>query len=94
MSVHLSKSKYCSAVQCPKMLWLSKNMPEELDNSVFNETVLETGNEVGDLAMGLFGAYTEVPFGDLSQMIEQTKQLIDRGTAVIAEASFAYEGAF
>ena len=94
MSVHLSKSKYCSAVQCPKMLWLSKNMPEELDNSVFNEIVLETGNEVGDLAMGLFGAYTEVPFGDLSQMIEQTKQLIDRGTAVIAEASFAYEGAF
>ena len=37
--LYLSKSKYCRAVQCNKMLWMDKNKPEcaeELDNeSVF-----------------------------------------------------------
>lgn len=94
MSLYLSKSKYCSAAQCPKMLWLSKNMPEAFDSSVMNDAVLETGNEVGDLAMGLFGEYTEVPFGDLSEMLKQTQSLINEGVSVIAEASFSYEGLF
>ena len=57
MALNLSKSKYCSAVQCPKMLWLKKNKPEVYDDSVMNQSILETGNEVGDLAMGLFGAF-------------------------------------
>ena len=63
MPFALSKSRYCNAVQCPKMLWLHKYMPEEFDESVLNEAVLETGNKVGDLAMGIFGDFTEVPFG-------------------------------
>lgn len=54
MSFNLSKSKYCSALQCPKILWLKKYKPEIFDDSVMNQSVLETGNEVGDLAMGLF----------------------------------------
>ena len=86
----LSKSKYCMAVQCPKMLWLKKNKPECFDDSVMNQSVLEAGNEVGDLAMGLFGPFVEVPFGDLSKMIAETKVLIDADTPIIAEASFSY----
>jgi hypothetical protein len=70
------------------MLWLKKNMPEEFDNSVINDAVMATGNEVGDLAMGLFGEYVEVPFGDLKEMIEKTKELIEANTPIIAEASF------
>lgn len=66
MALNLSKSKYCSAVQCPKMLWLKKFKPEFFDESAMNQATLETGNEVGDLAMGLFGDYVEVPFGDLA----------------------------
>lgn len=93
--MYLSKSRYCSAVQCPKMLWLKKNRPDEFDDSVMNEAVLQTGNEVGDLAMGLFGEYVEVPFGSrLQDMIDETKRLIDGGTSIIAEASFSYKGAF
>ena len=72
MAFYLSKSKYCQAIQCPKMLWLSKYKSEEFDNSVTNQTVLDTGNEVGDLAMGLLGDYTEVPYGDLTEMLEIT----------------------
>ena len=70
MTLHLSKSKYCTAVQCPKILWLRENIPEEADDSVTNEALFETGNQVGDLAMGLFGDFVEVPFGNLSEMIK------------------------
>ena len=94
MALYLSKSKYCSAVQCPKMLWLKKNRPEEYDDSVMNDSVLETGNEVGDLAMGLFGDFVEVPFGDLGEMLSCTQKLISDGAPIIAEASFSYEGLF
>ena len=93
--MYLSKSRYCSAVQCPKMLWLRTNKPEEFDDSVMNEAVLQTGNEVGDLAMGLFGDFVEVPFDrHLQSMIDETTRLIDGGTKIIAEASFSYHGAF
>lgn len=94
MKLYLSKSKYCNAVQCPKMLWMKKNKPEEFDESVMNQVVLDNGSEVGDVAMGLFGPYVEVPYGDLGGMIEQTKALLETGTPIICEASFSYEGLF
>lgn len=94
MSYNFSKSRYCSAVQCPKMLWLKKNKPEFFDDSAMNESVLETGSEVGDLAMGLFGKYTEVPFGELSSMLTKTAELMNNETPIIAEASFSIDGLF
>lgn len=94
MSYNLSKSRYCSGVQCPKMLWLKKNMPEEFDDSEINETIMEAGSAVGELAMGLFGDFVRVPYGDLGEMVEQTKELIEAGTPIIAEASFSIDGLF
>ena len=93
--MNLSKSRYCSAVQCPKMLWLKTNRPEAFDQSVMNEAVLKTGSEVGDLAMGLLGDFVEVPFSsNLQEMIDETERLMQEGTPIIAEASFSYQGAF
>ena len=94
MPFALSKSRYCSAVQCPKIVWMKKNMPEAFDASSMDEAVLATGNEVGDLAMGLFGDYVEVPYGDLSEMIHTTEELMRNRTSVICEASFSYDGLF
>lgn len=94
MSLHLSKSRFCSAIQCPKMLWLKQNKPEEFDDSVMNQNVLNTGSMVGDLAMGLFGPFIEVPYGDLGEMLRETDRLIEEGTPIITEASFSYEGNF
>ena len=94
MNYNISKSRYCSAVQCPKILWLKKNIPDAFDASVMNQAVLDTGLAVGDLAMGLFGEYVEVPFGDLGDMVSKTKQLIEANTPVIAEASFSTDGLF
>ena len=93
--LHLSKSRYCSGVQCPKMLWLKKYLPEEFDDSVMNQAILDNGNEVGDLAMGLFGDYTEVPFDEnLGNMIDETQRLLDEGVENICEASFSFNGCF
>ena len=92
--IHLSKSRYCLAVQCPKMLWMKEHMPDAFDDSAINQMVLDRGNAVGDLAMGLLGDYVEVPFGNLSEMIRKTQELINSCTPVITEASFAFEGLF
>ena len=94
MPFTLSKTRYCNAVQCPKMLWLKQYKPEVFDDSVMDEAVLQTGNEVGDLAMGLFGDFVEVPYGDLNEMIQTTEKLIHQKTPVICEASFSCEGLF
>jgi len=96
MSLYLSKSKYCNAVQCPKMLWMKsrKEYDDKFDSSVMNEAVLETGNQVGDRAMGLFGDYVEIPYSNPSDMIKATKEEIEKGTSIIAEASFSYNGLF
>lgn len=94
VSTALSKSLYCLGVQCPKMLWLKKHKPDLFDDSTMNQAVLETGSEVGDLAMGLFGPFTEVKKDDESKMIFETERLIAAGEKIIAEASFAYDGLF
>lgn len=94
MSVSLSKSRFCSAVQCPKMLWLKQYKPEEFNEDVMNQNILNTGSAVGDLAMGLFGQFVEVPYGDLKEMLHETECLIDAGTPAIAEASFSSGGNF
>lgn len=90
----ISKSRYTNGVQCPKMLWMQRNMPQEFDDSVLNEGVLEAGSEVGDLAMGYFGPYVEVAYGDRQAMADETARLLAAGAPVICEASFAHDGCF
>lgn len=94
MQYSISKSRYCSGLQCPKILWLKTHRPEAFDQGCMNQSVLDAGLAVGDLAMGLFGDFTEVPYGDLEEMIEITDGLIKKGTPVIAEASFSVDGLF
>ena len=76
------------------MLWLKQNKPEEFSDDVMDQNVLNTGSAVGDLAMGLFGPFVEVPLGDLKDMLRETERLLDVGTPIIAEASFSVDGNF
>ena len=99
MSLSFSKSKYCGLWQCPKIAWLRKYKPDEItvDGSVLAR--MEAGNVVGDLAMGLFGDFVDVTAYngdniDLSKMIENTKAEIEKGTPVICEASFVFNGLY
>ena len=94
----LSKSRYTAFCQCPKNLWMKVYKPEEAPVDEALQARFEQGNEVGDLAMGLFGPYVEVTTKkeddslDLTAMVEKTQQEMEKGTEVICEASFTYEG--
>jgi len=98
MTKSLSKSRYTAFCQCPKNLWLKIYKPEEATEDQGVEARFEQGNEVGDLAMGLFGPYKEVTTKDsngnldLNAMCKLTKQYMDEGVDNICEASFALEG--
>ena len=98
--LYLSKSKYCALRQCPKMLWLKKYKAEEEVISEALQARFDTGNEVGDLAMGLFGDFREMTVlkengdPDIGKMLENTKEALAEGLANIAEASFSYDGLY
>jgi len=93
--MNLSKSRYCKGLQCPKILWLDAHKSEVKDASVLNQRVLDTGNRVGDLAMGYYGPYSEVPYNeDKSVMIAETKRLLEANTKIICEGSFSFNGNF
>ena len=64
--MNLSKSRYTLGIRCKKLLWLSCYKGEEKED-LGNESVLENGNKVGDLARGLFGNYNLNPFSHLYQ---------------------------
>lgn len=88
----LNKSKYLKGVQCPKILWLDKHMPEQHDPSTVNVGRLEAGSVVGDVAKGYFGEYAEVAYSpDISAMVAETHRLLLAGEKVIAEAAFKSE---
>lgn len=97
---YFSKSKYCLAWQCPKLLWLSKFKPELKPEDPSLQARFDEGNVIGDMAMQLFGDFTEVTAFkddgklDLNKMQELTKQCIANGTENICEASFNYNGLY
>ena len=92
--MNLSKSLYCNAIQCNKMLWLNKYYPEEKEE-VSNESVLDNGTEVGIIAKDLFGPSTDIEFNkDLTKMIEDTKKELLKDNVIITEASFNYNNNF
>ena len=98
-SLNFSKTKYCGLWQCPKIAWMRKYKPEErrIDEGTLRR--MRQGDEVGDLAMGLFGDYIEVTAYDgekldLSRMIEATTEAMAKEVPVICEASFSYEGLY
>lgn len=97
--IYLSKSKYCGLWQCPKIAWLRKYKPEEFVTDASVATRMETGNEVGDLAMQLFGDFVEVTEYDgdkidIKKMLENTASEMRKGTQIICEASFEYNGLY
>jgi hypothetical protein len=92
--MYLSKSRYCKAVQCNKILWLDKNKPEEAVPKA-RESVLENGTKVGELAKKYFGKYINIEFDEnLSNMIENTKISLKETPNIITEASFNFDNNF
>lgn len=53
----LCKSRYTRFCKCQKNLWLNANKSEMAIVDTSTEARFESGNEVGDLAMELFGSF-------------------------------------
>lgn len=93
-NIYLSKSRYCKAKQCNKILWLDKNKPEEAVPKT-SDSVLENGTKVGELARQYFGEYINIDFDEiLSNMIENTKINLKNVPNIITEASFNFNNNF
>lgn len=91
---NISKSLYCNYIQCKKQIWLNKYKPEEYIETK-NESIMENGNEVGDLARRYFGNYSLVKFNEvLIKMIMETKEYLKQNKSVICEASFKFDNLF
>lgn len=97
----LSKSKYTNFCKCSKCLWLGTYHSELSEITESDQARFDAGNQVGDLAMGLFGDYVEVTSYvdgipenglDKAAMIEKTKARLADGTQNICEAAFSFDG--
>ena len=90
----LSKSLYIRGLQCEKSLWLKKKKPEVLqapDDGA--QAIFDTGTLVGELACELFSGGERIEYtGDFSSQMAKTKELMGRGTKVIYEATFCFDG--
>ena len=98
--MYLSKTKYVQVWNCPRGAWIRKYHPEAVPQDAGRNARFRQGDEVGDLARGLFGpsvnvtAYREDGSLDLQEMIRRTEQEMARGTGVICEASFSFGGLY
>ena len=92
--MYLSKSKFCSGVQCYKKLWLDEHYPEVASDTDIS-SVLENGTMVGEYAKNLFGEHIDINFSEnLSDMINSTNALLLNKKIVLTEASFSYDNNF
>jgi hypothetical protein len=91
--MNLSKTKFCTGVQCPKILWLDAHARDKFDESVIDKSRIKIGLDVGDLARGYFGEITAIPYYlGMSGMLKKTRELLGADTPIIAEAAFRHGG--
>lgn len=88
MEFHLTKSEYCKALRCPKLLWLDAHPQEgcEFCPGSTPQSRIDAGIEIGKKAWELFDFPPVIPLGDSAA--DQTRELLDKGTPYIAEATF------
>jgi hypothetical protein len=69
------------------------HFPDKFDNSVVDKARLKAGSEVGELARGYFGDFSEVVYSNnKSAMFAETQRLLNAGVNVITEATFEHDG--
>ena len=92
----LSKSTFIRGVQCEKSLYLNKharNLRDEI--SPEQMAVFSQGTNVGELAQGLFPGgvdCTPESYYNFQESVERTHAEIAKGTKVIYEAAFQFNG--
>ena len=85
-NIYLSKSKYCRAKKCNKILWMDK-YKSEFAVQTADDMVLENGIKVGELAKQILGEYINIEFNEnLNKMLEDTlKHMKNAGLTITAK---------
>jgi len=87
----LTKSKFLSGLQCPRLLWINihkKELLPEFDISTLNK--FREGHDVGELAKELFPDGVDLPVEDFMQNLQFTKEALDHKKPLF-EAGFVTE---
>ncbi len=94
----LSKSRYVSGLQCPKMLWWRVHEPDapELAADDRLRAILARGQRIGVLARAQVpgGVLIDLPYQDLEGRVAATARALADGAPVVYEASFLEDGVF
>jgi hypothetical protein len=92
----LSKSTFIKGMQCQKALYLNKHYKELKEEvSAAQEAIFAQGTSVGELATQLFPGgvdCTPESFYDFQKAVIRTQEEIKKGTKIIYEAAFQYNG--
>jgi len=92
----LSKSTFIKGTQCEKALYLHKYRKELRDElNVSQEAIFTQGTSVGELACDLFPGgvdCTPKDYYKFQEAVKRTKDEIEKGTEVIYEAAFQFNG--
>lgn len=94
----LSKSRFCSGLQCHRLLWWASHEPAapELVPDAALQAVFDQGHEVGALARTYVpgGVLVDARHDDFDGRLAQTRAALDAGARVLYEASFAADRVF
>lgn len=92
MTPILSKSKYMSGLQCPRLLWFQVNSPEEIpETDEETQFVFDQGHEVGNFAKRLFPDGIEIPHD--KNFVNATRRIIPLRKPIF-EGAFSFNGGF
>ena len=90
----ITKSNYTDYFRCSNLYYLKNILKEEYELNDFQKSLLEAGNQVGNLARNYFGNYALVDAASNMEKVEQTSKFITEGAKTICEASFLFEDLF
>jgi hypothetical protein len=83
----LSKSKYLSGLQCPKLLWISVNAKEKMPEvEEAKQKLFDEGHIVGEFAKKLFPEGIDIEDEDFSKNLEETKRLLNKNKPLFEPA--------
>jgi Domain of unknown function(DUF2779) len=91
----LSKSRYTSGLQCPKLLWWLVHEPDssELEVDAAQQFIFDRGDEVGRMAQQYVpgGTLIDVPHHERERRLRATAEALSSGAKVLYEPAFEHD---
>ncbi|MFC2011172.1 DUF2779 domain-containing protein [Chloroflexota bacterium] len=86
----LSKTKYITGLQCPRLIWIEVHEPGKIpETDPVTQHVFDQGHLVGELAKKLFPEGIDVPQDSFMGNIEKTKELLRERKPLFEAGIFA-----